>query len=108
MNYIELAKTSMRSCVIKGIHYPDVRKFELPMSDQLKIEYIELGSCGNGISFDLGSIFNTTQTSLNKIVVYLDMSVDQSKNIEWLMNNANKGISVFAFDSTGNIISIKD
>lgn len=108
MNYIELAKTGNVGYVIKGIHYPDIKNFDLDLSGQLRIEYLELGNIGNGVSFNLRATFTMLSHKLNHITIYLDTaSKNYSSNIEWLTNKAYEGVTVTVYDKEGNRIIIE-
>lgn len=107
MNYIELAKTGNVGFVVKGIHYPDIRNFDLDLEGQLRIEYLELGNIDNGVKFNLGAVFNMLQHNLDYIIVYLDpKSTHYEANIEWLINKAEEGVRVAAYDKSGALLPI--
>lgn len=108
MNYIEMAKTGNVGFVVKGIHYPDIRNFDLDLEGQLRIEYLELGNINNGVSFNLGAIFNMLSHNLDHITIYLNTkSVNYAPNIEWLTNKAYEGVTVTAYDEDGKPIDIE-
>lgn len=108
MNYIELRKTAMVGFVIKGIHYPDIRNFDLELEGQLNIEYLELGNINNGVKLNLANTFTMLQHNLEHITIYLDTaSSNYQSNIEWLTAKAYEGVTVTAYDKDGNRIIIE-
>lgn len=108
MNFIELNKTGMHSCVIKGIHYPDIRNFNIDLTEQIKIEYLELGNIGNGVKLNLDATFNMLVSALDHITIYLDSASNNfNSNIEWLTRKAEEGVTVTAYDKEGNPIDIE-
>ncbi|MBQ0090295.1 MAG: hypothetical protein KBT27_13295 [Prevotellaceae bacterium] len=108
MNYIELAKTGNVGFVVKGIHYPDIRNFDIDLEGQLRIEYLELGNIGNGVSFYLSGVFNMLQHNLEHITIYLNTSAKSYQaNINWLTQKAYEGVTVTAYDKDGNPIEIE-
>lgn len=108
MNYIELAKTGNISFVVKGIHYPDIRSFDIDLEGQLRIEYLELGNIGNGVKFNLGATFPLISHNLDHITIYLDTSSKcYAANIEWLEYKAYEGVTIAAYDKYGKPIEIE-
>lgn len=109
MNYIELAKTGNVGFVVKGIHYPDIRNFDIDLEGQLRIEYLELGNIGNGVKFNLGATFPLISHNLEYIIVYLDTeSKNYAANIDWLKYKAYEGVLIAAYDKEGNLIRFED
>ena len=108
MNYIELAKTGNVGFVVKGIHYPDIRNFDIDLEGQLRIEYLELGNINNGVKLNLGATFTMLQHNLDHITIYLDTaSKNYTANIEWLTTKAYEGVTVTAYDKDGKPIAIE-
>lgn len=108
MNFIELAKTGNVGFIVKGIHYPDIRNFDIDLSGQLRIEYLEFGSIGNGVKFNLPATFPLLSHNLDHITIYLDTkSSNYNANIEWLTTKAFEGVTVTAYDKDGKPIEIE-
>lgn len=108
MNYIEMAKTANVGFVVKGVHYPDIRNFDLDLSGQLRLEYLELGNIGNGVKFNLGATFPLISHNLDHITIYMDTSSrNHEANIAWLTYKAGEGVTVAAYDKEGHPLTIE-